>query len=59
MQLEFGYLASADPTPQVWDELDPDARRVFLHALARAIAQAVRPPGHGEHRKNTEGPHDR
>ncbi len=42
MQLELGLREVADPSVPGWDELDPEARRVFVHALARAIARAVR-----------------
>lgn len=41
MQLELGLREMADPSVPGWDELDPDARRAFVHALARAIAKAV------------------
>ncbi len=42
MQLELGLREETDPSVPKWDALDPDARRVCVHALARAIAKAVR-----------------
>lgn len=59
MQLKLGFLESGNPTTQGWDDLDPDARRAFVHALARALAQAVRPHGHEENSKYSEDPNDR
>ena len=59
MQLKLGFLESVDPTTQGWDDLDPAVRRAFVHALARAIAQAVRPQGNEENPKNSEAPNDR
>lgn len=42
MQLELGLREGADPSVPGWDELDPGARRGCVHALARAIAKALR-----------------
>lgn len=44
MQLKLGFPDLADPTSPMWDALDPKAREALVRALARAIAQAVRPP---------------
>jgi len=41
MQLELGWREVADPSVPAWDALDPNARRVCVHVLARAIAQAI------------------
>jgi hypothetical protein len=41
MQLELGLREGTDPSVPGWDELDPEARRVCVHALARVIAKAV------------------
>jgi len=48
MQLKLGFPNLADPTSSTWDTLDPQAREALVHALARAIAQAVRPPKENE-----------
>ena len=48
MQLKLGFPDLADPTHSTWDALDPEAREAFVLALARAIAQAVRPPKENE-----------
>lgn len=41
MQLTLGFLEAVDPTVAPWDQIDPQAKAECLHALARAIAQAV------------------
>ncbi len=41
MQLELGLRDVADPSVPGWDALDPEARSVCVHALARAIAKVV------------------
>jgi hypothetical protein len=56
MQLKLGFPDAADPTTPIWDELDPEARRAFLQALARVIAQAIR---HPQNDKSQEECHDR
>lgn len=56
MQLNLGFPDATDQTTPVWDKLDPNARRAFLQALARAIAQAVRPRRNDEPEENR---HDR
>jgi len=46
MQLKL-FLEPEDATARLWEQLDPDARRMFLQALARAIAKAAAdPPTH-------------
>ena len=40
MQLKL-FLEPEDATAHLWERLDPDARRMFLQALARAIAKAA------------------
>jgi uncharacterized membrane protein len=55
MQLKL-FLGPEDATVRLWEQLDPDARRMFLQALARAIAKAVaHPPLHPK----PEDAHDR
>lgn len=55
MQLKL-FLGPEDAAERLWERLDPDARRTFLQALARAIAKAVaHPHGHSK----PEGSHDR
>jgi TRAP-type C4-dicarboxylate transport system substrate-binding protein len=56
MQLTLDFPATPDSSTPLWDELDPEARRAFLQALARVIAQAMR---HPQTEKNQEEPHDR
>lgn len=56
MQPKLGFPDAADPTAPVWDELDPEARRSFLQALARVIAKAIR---HPQNDKSQEKRHDR
>ncbi|HJX14916.1 MAG TPA: hypothetical protein VJ386_04220 [Candidatus Deferrimicrobiaceae bacterium] len=41
MQLKLGFLELPDPTTPAGNELDPEARRAFVHALAKVIAQAI------------------
>lgn len=41
MQLELGLREETDPSVPAWDDLDPNARRVCVHVLARAIAKAL------------------
>jgi uncharacterized membrane protein len=43
MQLKL-FLEPNDAAATVWDQLDPDARRLFLQAFARAIAKAASRP---------------
>lgn len=53
MQLKLDLHEVADPAIPGGDALDPDARSVFVHALARAIAKTVRReenPDKEEHR---------
>lgn len=55
MQLKL-FLEPEEATARLWEQLDPDARRMFLQALARVIAKAiVRPPLHPK----SENAHDR
>jgi hypothetical protein len=44
MQLKLGFPDLADPTRSMWEALHPEAREALVRALARVIAQAVRPP---------------
>ena len=43
MQLLLNIARPDEPTAGAWEQLDPKARRLFLDALIRAIAKAVRP----------------
>ena len=43
MQLLLSIAKPADPPADTWERLDPKARKLFLDALSRAIAKAVRP----------------
>lgn len=43
MQLLLTIARPADPPADTWERLDPKARRLFLDALIRTIAKAVRP----------------
>lgn len=44
MQLQLTFLQEPhNPTADVWEQLDPQARKEFVDALARTIAKAVRP----------------
>ena len=40
MQLKL-FVEPDEPAATAWEQLDPDARRMFLRALARAIAKAA------------------
>jgi len=43
MQLLLSIVRPADPPTDTWERIDPKARKLFLDALTRAIAKAVRP----------------
>lgn len=43
MQLMLSIARPADPHADVWERLDPKAKKAFLDALARAIAKTIRP----------------
>jgi len=53
MQLKLGLLEAMDSTAPLWDEFDPEAKLEFLHALARAIAQAVSREPNREKKEDT------
>lgn len=55
MQLTLDVLSPADPAVDTWKQLDPEAKKAFLEALARAIAKAVSP----DLFERTEADHDR
>ena len=43
MQLQLNFLQQPqDPAADVWEQLDRQARKQFVDALARTIAKAVR-----------------
>lgn len=41
MQINLKFPEWVNPTPNKWEQLDPDARRAFVEALARVIVKAV------------------
>lgn len=41
MQLNLKFPQWVNPATNVWEQLDPDARRAFVEALARAIVKAA------------------
>lgn len=56
MQLKLSFLDSEDPTTPLWTNLDPEAQRTLVQALARAIEKATFPQ---HNHKNPEDSHDR
>jgi len=54
MQLQLTIAGPANPQTDTWERLDSKTKRLFLDALTRAIAKAVRPELFAR-----EGNHDR
>jgi TRAP-type C4-dicarboxylate transport system substrate-binding protein len=41
MQVNLNFPGWVNPTANVWEKLDPNARRAFVEALARVIVKAA------------------